>query len=119
MTAWTDDYTRSRAIGTVPYTIDSIIGRSEAADKVQITEMSVSGTVVSLPTTQLARRSYIKVTNTGSEAATILATISGTVSGTGIQLASSASWEDNTAAKLYIVSTATGTTVTVYERSSR
>ena len=119
MADWTDDYTRSRTIGVVPYAVDDMIGRSDKVDKVMTTSMSVSGTVVRLPTNPLGRRNYIKVTNEGGVNVAILPA-SGTALAEGVIVSSGGeSWEETTNADLYIVSTGAASTVTVYERASK
>jgi hypothetical protein len=121
MPSWTDDYTRSRAIGVPPpYEIDDMIGRRDNYSKVVTSSMTVtSGTATLLPTNPLLNRTYIKVINTGSFDVAIMYT-SGTLAASGLLVAGSGGeWEDTTSAPLYIISTGEDSEVRVYERSTR
>ena len=119
MASWTDDYTRSRTIGDIPYEIDDIIGRQSGVDTATTTAIVASGTVTLLPETPLGRRNYIQVVNTGAVDIAIVTSISG-VAADGIVVASSGgTWEDSTSAPLYVVSTGANSAVTVYERATR
>lgn len=120
MPSWTDDYTRSRAIGVVPYAINDKIGRpDDKLDKAKITVMTVSGTADLLPIAPLGRRSFIKITNTGGVDVAIL-TSSGMAAIDGFVVdANGGTWEDYTNATFYVVSTGADSTVQVYERASR
>lgn len=120
MASWTDDYTRSRAVGVPPpYEIDDMIGRRDNYDKIVTSSMVVSGTASLLPSSPLLNRTYIKVINTGSVAVAILP-VSGTLAADGMLVAASGGeWEDNTNAVLHIVSTGADSEVRVYERSTR
>lgn len=119
MTSWLDDYTRSRAIGVVPYTIDSKIGRSDSIDKSKITIMTVSGSPTLLPPSPLGRRNYIKIENTGGVDVAIVTSASGIASEGFVIASGGGTWEDNTTSVFYIVSTGADSTVQVYERASR
>jgi hypothetical protein len=118
MSSWTDDYTRSRTIGSIPYTINDIMGRKEKIDSVRTSSVTASGSVTLLPEVPLARRDYIKVTNEGAVDVAILSTISGTASDGILIAANGGSWDDSTNAPLYIVSTGANSEVRVYERAS-
>lgn len=119
MSSWTDDYTRSRTIGSIPYAIDDIIGRKENKDSVATTVMTVSGTPDLLPPSPLGRRDYIKVVNEGSVDVAIVTSASGLPANGLLIAASGGNWEDNTNATFYIVSTGANSEVRVYERASR
>jgi hypothetical protein len=117
MATWTDDYTRSRQIGSVPFTLDSTIGRKDGSDRVKTTSMTVSGTPSLLPSEPLGRRSYIEVTNIGAVDVAIVTTSTGVASDGILVSASGGVWSDSVSASLYIVSTGADSEVRVYERA--
>ncbi|HLD90962.1 MAG TPA: hypothetical protein VI911_08120 [Patescibacteria group bacterium] len=120
MASWTDDYTRSRAVGVPPpYEIEDIIGRRDNYDKIVTSTITVSGTPTLLPATPLHNRNYVKVINIGTVDVSII-TASGVSAADGILVAGSGGeWEDVTNAPLYIVSTGLDSEVRVYERYTR
>jgi len=113
---WTDDYTRSRAVGTVPYSIEDKIGRQDWVDKIAVSSVTASGVIELLPASPLGRRNYIKILNNGPNTVEIhSSTASGSV---GYPVASGVEWEEYSDAVFYMKSAGTSV-LTVYERSSK
>ena len=117
MAEWRDDYTRSRAVGVVPYDIDDKIGRADGGiDKSVVTDIVASGTVTLLPESPLGRRDYISIVNTGAVDVEVFSD----PTGSGITVAASGGvWEMSASGSFYIKSTGADSTVTVLEKSSR
>ena len=112
---YTDDKSKYREIGVIPYEIDDIIGRQSGTDKVATTMITASGSIDLLPSSPLPRRNYIKIKNIGSTTVEILhSNVSGTV---GYPVVQNAEFEENTDAVLYIKSTGSDSEVRVYERA--
>jgi hypothetical protein len=118
MPSRTDDYTKYRSIGVIPYEVDDMIGRNDSMDKVMTTAMTISGTVVSLPTSPLPRRNYIRVNAVSGSTISILSSASMT-SSDGVTVVSGTYWEDHTDAPLYVVSTGASSSIRVYERAQK
>lgn len=117
MADWTDDYTRSRAKGVIPYAIEDKIGRQNGVDKIAVSSVTASGVIESLPSSPLGRRNYIKVLNNGPDTVEIYAdTASGSI---GYPVASGVEWEEYSDAIFYMKSAGSSSVLTVYERASR
>jgi len=100
-----------------PYTIDSIIGRSDSRDIVQFSTMTVvSGAASLLPTNPLGRRNFIRVKNNGG-ASVYITTADATSS--GHEVPTGQEWEENTDAVLYVATAAGTVDIQVYERAAR
>lgn len=120
MTDYRDnDYTKNRATGVTPYSIDDVIGRSDSRDAINVTVITVSGIASLLPPSPLGRRNYIKIKNLdGSTEVSVLPSSDTTFSG-GYIVAAGGEWEDNTDATFYITTLAGTVNVQVYERASK
>ena len=119
MAKYTDDRSKYRTVGVVPYDIDDRIGRADGGvDKTAITDIVASGVATLLPSSPLGRRDYISITNTGGVDVEVLNSTTSGVAGVTVA-ASGGTWEENASGSFYIKSTGADSAVTVYERSSR
>ena len=115
----TDDYTRYRAQGVIPYGIDDKIGRSDGRDKVATTAMSIGTTATRLPTNPLGRRNFIRIINLDAVNNIYILTASGTTYSGGYHVPAGETWEESTDAELWAMADVGTINVEVYERSSR
>ena len=94
------------------------IGRTDSIDRIKVSRLTASGTPTMIPV--MGRRNYIKVFNKGGVIIEIGDSTLTTSGGNGLPLAAtSGTWEDNTDAPIYIVSTGADSSVIVYERATR
>ena len=49
MSSWKDDYTRSRTVGVVPYSIEDKIGRRDPGDRARTSLITATSTTQRLP----------------------------------------------------------------------
>lgn len=107
---------------TAPYNIDDKIGRSDSRDIIKFSIITVSsGSASLLSTSQLGRRSFIRIKNLDSaNSIYLLYNADDPYATEGYEVPYGEEWEENTDAPLYAISTVSGTVnVEVYERSAR
>ena len=104
------------------YEIDDKIGRRDSRDIVKVSVITVSSGIASLlPTSQLGRRSFIRIKNLdAANSIYLLYNADDSYDTEGYEVPYGEEWEENTDAALYAITTVSGNvSVQVYERSSR
>ena len=104
------------------YEIDDKIGRRDSRDIVKVSVITVSSGIASLlPTSQLGRRSFIRIKNLdAANSIYLLYNADDSYDTEGYEVQYGEEWEENTDAALYAITTVSGNvSVQVYERSSR